>query len=74
MLSTGEEHMDLVVAARQREYTRRLEDDVTGRINSILEPIIGSGNYKAEVSADVDFTEIEKAEEIFNPDFAGHPK
>lgn len=68
LLSTGEEHMDLVVAARQREYTRRLEDDVIGRINSILEPIVGPGNYKAEVSAEVDFTEIEKAEEIFNPD------
>ena len=68
LLSTGEENWELVMAARQREYTRKLETDITQRINSILDPVVGSGRYKAEVSADVDFTQVEQAEEIFNPD------
>ncbi len=67
-LSTGEESQELVMAGRQREYTRRLEEDLNQRIGSILSPVVGSGRFKAEVSADVDFTEVEQAEEIFNPD------
>ena len=68
LLSTGEENQELLMAARQREYTRKLESDITKRVNSILDPVVGSGRYKAEVSADVDFTAVEQAEEIFNPD------
>lgn len=68
LLSTGDESEELLMASKQREYTRKLESDITQRINGILEPIIGSGRYRAEVSADVDFTEVEQAEEIFNPD------
>lgn len=68
LLSTGEEDQSFVMAAKQREYTRKLEADITQRVNSILDPIVGNGNYRAEVSADVDFTEVEQAEEIYNPD------
>jgi len=67
-LSTGEESQELVMAGRQRDYTRRLEEDLNQRIGSILSPVVGAGRFKAEVSADVDFTEVEQAEEIFNPD------
>lgn len=68
LLSTGEEDEQLLQAAKHREYTLKLESDITQRINNILMPVVGSGNYKAEVSADVDFTEVEQAEEMFNPD------
>jgi flagellar M-ring protein FliF len=68
LLSTGEEDQTLVMAGKQREYTRKLEADLTQRVNSILDPVVGNGNYRAEVSADVDFTEVEQAEEIYNPD------
>lgn len=68
LLSTGDEMLALAEAARQREYTREMESDLITRINSILNPIVGDGNYRAEVSADVDFTEIEQADEIYNPD------
>ncbi|TQV84163.1 flagellar basal body M-ring protein FliF [Exilibacterium tricleocarpae] len=68
LLSTGDESQELLMAARQREYTRKLEDDIILRINSILAPVVGDGRYRAEVSADVDFTAVEQAEEIFNPD------
>jgi len=68
LLSKGEENEELLLAAKHRDYTRKIEGDITQRINSILEPVVGSGSYKAEVSADIDFTSVEQAEEIFNPD------
>ena len=68
LLSTGEENLELVMAGKQRTYTRQIEGDIVGRINSILEPIVGSGRYRAEVSAEVDFTQVEQADETFNPD------
>jgi len=70
LLSNGEEMLALAEAARQREFTRRMESDLITRINSILNPIVGDGNYRAEVSADMDFTQVEQADEIYNPDIA----
>ncbi len=69
LLSMGvEESEELLLAGKQREYTRKLENDINQRINRILEPVVGTGRYKAEVSANVDFTAVEQADEIFNPD------
>lgn len=68
LLSTGEENEEFHIAARQREFTRKIEQDINQRIYNILMPVVGSGRYKAEVSADVDFTAVEQAEEQFNPD------
>ncbi len=34
----------------------------------MLDPVLGSGRYKAEVTADVDFTAVEQTDEIYNPD------
>ncbi|KDE39605.1 MAG: flagellar basal-body MS-ring/collar protein FliF [Nitrincola lacisaponensis] len=59
---------DVVLAARQLEYVRQVEDTLVNRVNSILQPVVGLGNFRAEVSADVDFTEVEQASEMFNPD------
>jgi len=68
LLSKGEENVELLLAAKHRDYTRKIESDITQRVNSILEPVVGVGSYKAEVNADIDFTSVEQAEEIFNPD------
>lgn len=68
LLSAGEEDQELVLAGKQRSYTRKLEADLASRINSILEPIVGPGRFRAEVAAEVDFTQVEQADEIFNPD------
>ncbi|WP_020410476.1 flagellar basal-body MS-ring/collar protein FliF [Hahella ganghwensis] len=54
--------------SREFEYARKMEEVLNRRVNSILEPILGMGRFRAEVSADVDFTAIEQAEEVFNPD------
>lgn len=53
---------------RQFEYSRKLERVLTERVRSILEPVLGAGRYQAAVSAEVDFTQTEQTEEIYNPD------
>ena len=68
LLSVGAEDEKLVVAAQHLDYTRKIEDDLVLRIRRLLSPILGDANFKTEVSADIDFTEIEQAEETFNPD------
>ena len=68
LLSTGEESAELLLAEKQHKYSQDVESGVNKRINSILEPVVGSGKFRAEVSADIDFTAVEQAAETFNPD------
>ncbi len=68
LLSVGAEDEKLTIAAQHLDYTRKVENDIVNRIRRLLTPIVGEGNFKTEVSADLDFTEIEQAEESFNPD------
>ncbi len=70
LLSNGDDIQALVEASKQREYTRKLESDLIARVNSILTPVLGEGKYRAEVSADVDFTAVEQADEVYNPDLS----
>jgi len=68
LLSTGEEDPTLIKASQELEYTRKIEEKIIKRIHGLLEPIIGTGRFRAEVAADIDFNEVEQAEEMFNPD------
>ncbi len=68
LLNNRDKDVDVVLAAKQLEYTRSLEETLLNRVNSILQPVVGMGRYRAEVSADVDFTAIEQTDELYNPD------
>ncbi len=68
LLSDENENAEEELTNRQFDYTRRVEESLVNRINSILSPVVGSNNFRAEVSADVDFTKVEQAEELYNPD------
>ncbi|MFT5420747.1 MAG: flagellar M-ring protein FliF [Candidatus Endobugula sp.] len=68
LLSKGEEDPKLVQATQELEYTREVEKKIISRIQSLLDPIIGSSRFRAEVAAQVDFNQVEQAEEMFNPD------
>jgi len=48
-------------------FTRGIEAEYSKRIIDILTPIVGAGNVRAQVAADLDFTFIETTEETFNP-------
>ncbi|MEZ5661353.1 MAG: flagellar basal-body MS-ring/collar protein FliF [Burkholderiaceae bacterium] len=51
----------------QLRYRRTVEDALTRKILSLIEPVVGVGNVRAQVSADIDFTESESTDEIFRP-------
>lgn len=68
LLSDQQELSELTMAGKQFDYTRRMEGLFTQRVHSILQPVLGNGRYKAEVSADVDFSAVESTSESYNPD------
>lgn len=68
LLSTGEDSQDLLLATKQHQYSKTVEDSVMKRVTGILEPVVGNGKFRTEVSADIDFTAVEQAAETFNPD------
>ncbi|MFM7784386.1 MAG: flagellar basal-body MS-ring/collar protein FliF, partial [Gammaproteobacteria bacterium] len=68
LLSNFAQDGEAVLASKQLEYTRKMEQQLVERVHRILEPVVGAGRYKAEVTADVDFTAVEQADEIYNPD------
>ncbi len=68
LLSDQAENSELTVAGKQFDYSRRMESMLTQRVHNILQPVLGNDRYKAEVSADVDFSAVESTSEQFNPD------
>jgi flagellar M-ring protein FliF len=68
LLSDQQELSELTMAGKQFDYARRMETLYTQRVHSILQPVLGNGRYKAEVSADVDFSAVESTSEMYNPD------
>jgi flagellar M-ring protein FliF len=53
--------------ATQLSYVREVESDYIRRIETILTPIVGAENFKAQVTADVDFNQVEATAETFKP-------
>mgnify|MGYP000568851268 FL=1 len=68
LLSEKDTDSELSVAGKQFDYARKVEDVLLQRVNSILGPVVGQGRFRAEVSADVDLTAVEKTAEQYNPD------
>ena len=58
---------------RQLGYVRQIEEGYVKRIEDILEPIFGKGNSRAQVTASVDFAEVEQTSETFKPNSSPNP-
>ncbi|MCE1115821.1 MULTISPECIES: flagellar basal-body MS-ring/collar protein FliF [Pseudomonas] len=68
LLSDQLQDTALTMAGKQFDYSRRMEGMLTQRVHNILLPVLGNDRYKAEVSADIDFSAVESTSEQFNPD------
>ncbi len=53
--------------ASQLDYLRQVEDYYARRIEAIVTPIVGEGNVRAEVRADLDFSHSEFTSETYKP-------
>jgi flagellar M-ring protein FliF len=51
----------------QLGYLRQIESALSRRVMNILEPIVGAGNVRAQVTADLDFTQSEATAELYKP-------
>lgn len=68
LLSNAESAEMMGLTTSQLDYTRNIEKTYVSRIERMLNPIVGLGNVRAEVSAEIDFTLTESTQESFNPD------
>lgn len=51
----------------QLKYIQELQQSIVRRIESIITPIVGPNNVRAEATADVDFSSSEQAAEVYKP-------
>lgn len=51
----------------QLQAKQKFEAESAGRIIALLEPVVGGNRVRADVSADVDFNQVEQSEEKYNP-------
>ncbi len=56
--------------AQQLQYVQQMEQMYSRRILEILEPVVGRQNVKAQVSAEVDFSQTESTSESHKPNQA----
>jgi flagellar M-ring protein FliF len=59
---------DVLSDAKQAEYQKSLDKEYESRLQSMLEGIVGRGKAIVRVATKIDFTQIEKTEEKFDPD------
>jgi flagellar M-ring protein FliF len=68
LLTGREDSGDTQQIEDQYDYTSRVEDRLARRVASMVRPVVGDGRFRAEVTADLDFSSVEQAEELFNPE------
>ncbi|HZN25013.1 MAG TPA: flagellar basal-body MS-ring/collar protein FliF [Burkholderiales bacterium] len=66
-LLSGEAGATPGLDTKQLKYRQEIEQGYVRRVESILAPVLGDGNVKAQVSAELDFNEVEHAEETYKP-------
>ncbi len=68
LLSRNGSSEPAALSARHLDYTRRIEEAFRQRIEDILAPLVGPDGMRVQVTAEVDFTQIESTREIFDPE------
>ncbi len=68
LLSSPDSGDAMAASARQLEYQREVEERHRRRIEDLLSPLVGPAAVRAGVTADIDFTVVERTSEDFDPD------
>lgn len=67
LLSNAGRNGDIATFSSHLDASRKFEAEAAGRIISLLEPISGPGHVRADVAADLDFSQLEQTEEKYDP-------
>jgi flagellar M-ring protein FliF len=73
LLSATPDGMAQGADTQKLQYVQQLEQLYTRRILDMIEPLVGEGNVKAQVSADIDFSLAESTSEQHRPNQGGEP-
>jgi flagellar M-ring protein FliF len=68
LLSAPDKDSEFAEREQQMEIARRMEDDYSQRIESLLTPLLGVGRVRAQVVAQIEMSSTEEAKEQFRPD------
>jgi len=73
LLSSTPEGQAQGADTQKLQYVQQMEQLYTRRILDMIEPLVGVGNVKAQVSADVDFSLVESTSELHKPNQGAEP-
>ena len=68
LLNSPDDESELGLSARQLDYVRRVEDSYVVRIENLLVPMLGAGRVRTTVTANLDFTQHEETQELYDPE------
>src|SRR5690606_39436199 len=66
-LPISEENSEFALREQQLELARRIEEDYSQRIVSLLTPLLGPGRVRAQVVAQIEMSSTEEAREQYGP-------
>ena len=67
LLSSGSQDAESTARRKEQEIERKQEQVLLDKIDSVLIPILGLGNYTAQVDLQLDFSSIEQTQKRFDP-------
>lgn len=67
LLSSGSQDPIATARRKEQELERRQEENLRNKIDSVLIPILGLGNYTAQVDIELDFSAVEQTRKRFDP-------
>jgi flagellar M-ring protein FliF len=68
LLSAPEKNDEFAAREEQLDIARRIEEDYSHRIESLLTPLLGAGRVRAQVVAQIEMSSTEEAREQYKPD------
>lgn len=68
LLNSGSQNSSASRSRKEYELEKKRESEYLEKIDSILIPVLGLGNYTAQADVTMDFTSVEQTQRRYNPD------
>lgn len=68
LLNSPDDTSELGLSARQLDYVRKVEESYVARIENLLVPMLGAGRVRTTVTTQLDFTQREETQELYDPE------
>jgi flagellar M-ring protein FliF len=67
--NTGAKQLD----PNQLKYVAQIQEGIIRQVESLITPLVGQGNVRAEATADIDFAQVDTAAEVYKPNSPPEP-